>query len=47
MTTEMLVFIAGLGLFCLLLSALGALADIIDSTDHRDARRRNQARRMR
>lgn len=47
MTTDMAIFIGGLALFCLLLAGLGAASDWIDSTEHRDARRRNHARRIR
>jgi hypothetical protein len=40
-------FLIGIILFLGFLAALGLLADWIDGTDRRDARRRNHARRVR
>lgn len=40
----MIEFVAGLGLFILLLAVIGAVADWWESPERRDARERNQAR---
>jgi hypothetical protein len=40
-------FVAGVGLLCLLLAGLGAIAEALDSDEARDARNRNHVSRPR